>query len=282
MMPSSDRRMAGGRVLASALLGVAALATSPHLHSDPEDASSAAYEIDRPGELENPFSIPAGGAQFISYLLAANGEGRDDAGLGSGGSATALQTGLRIGLGADLEGQVFADTVLNESDRGPDGDDPGVSRAGLSDVTLRLKWTLLAADDGESGFGLAPLVRLPINGALEGSSSAVVGVVLPFNFELGRGFEVEGSTAVSRGPGDDGGHASDWETETSLEWQFAPRWSLYWEPEIDVGEGRPAWAMEQGITFDATKRVEIDLGCNTGIGSNAAAHFAYLGVGWRL
>jgi hypothetical protein len=240
---------------------------------------SSAEELERPGEVENPFALGPGMAQIVGYVLAANAEARENEELGTGGGVVILQTGVRFGLDPGWEGQVFADTYLNAIDKGPDGDDPGRSRAGLGFLVLRAKVQLFGNGASEDGLALVPFVRFPLNRALTGRAGAEPGLILPFDVDLYRGWEIQGSTGVTFGHGDDGGRAADWETEMSLEWNFAPHWSVYAEPELDVGEGRAQWAMEQGVAVFLTRAWQVDLGFNAGLGKNAKARFGYVGLG---
>jgi hypothetical protein len=256
------------------------LVAPPVFAAAPEPA--AADELDRPGEVENPFALPPGSAQFVSYALAANAPARENEELGPGGSATVLQTGIRFGLAPRWEGQVFADTLLNAIDKGPDGDDPGRSRAGVGTVTLRAKWTFFADDAGEAGLALVPFVRFPVRSTLAGRTGAEPGLMLPFGFDLEHGWEIQGSAGVTRGHGDAHRRTTEVETQASLEWHFAPRWTAYLEPELDGGEGRPRWALEEGITCFVSRRLQLDFGFNTGLGANSRARFGYLGLGWSL
>ncbi len=54
--------------------------------------------MERPGEIENPFTLSPGTTQIVSYVLAANPQARENEEFGTGGSATILQTGIRFGL----------------------------------------------------------------------------------------------------------------------------------------------------------------------------------------
>lgn len=245
----------------------------------PDDA---AYELDRPGEVENPFALPPAQVQIVNYLLVASPAGRENEDLGSGGSAVLLQTNLRVSLAPHWEAQVVTDAYLQAIDKGDDGDDPGISRAGLGLVTLRVKWSILSEKDGDFGLALVPFLRFPIRRTLAGRTGAEPGLIVPVAADLGGGWEVQGSTGIAWGRADDGGWDTDWETQVSLEWQFAPRWTVYVEPELEIGDGPAAWSMEQGVTFALSRRLQLDLGLNLGLGRSASARFGYLGMAWRF
>jgi Putative MetA-pathway of phenol degradation len=241
-------------------------------------AQTSAEELDRPGEVENPFTLSPGTVQVIGYVLAANAEARENEDLGAGGSATLLQTGVRVGLLPSLEGQIFSDTYLRAADDGADQDEPGHSASGLGSITLRIKAQMFEDINGEDGWALVPFVRFPVSKGLAGQSGAEPGLIIPFDMDLDHGLEIQGSTGITYGFGDDGGRDFDWESQASLEWHPSSIWSIYIEPEVDAGEGRPRWALEQGITLSLGKRTQLDLGFNTGLASSGHSRFGYLGM----
>jgi hypothetical protein len=284
MRPSASFQRALQALMLALLLQRAAIAdppgASPVLAPAPGGGEAAsAEELDRPGEVENPFTLAPGTAQAVGYVLAANGQARENEDLGTGGGAVLLQTGVRLGLAPCLEGQVFADTYLNAIDRGTGGDGPGHADSGLGLLTLRMKVQVLANATGDYGLALVPFVRFPVSKALAGRTGAEPGLIVPFDIDLDHGWEIQGSTGVAFGHGDDGRRATDWETQASLEWHVAPGWSAYVEPELDTGEGRTRWALEQGITLLLRRGWQLDLGFNTGLGRDSGAHFGYVGLG---
>lgn len=273
-----------GRLLLTLALGAAGLCLSSGLRaSDAEGASGTAaedpsLEVDRPGEVENPYSLLPGKGQWLNYLLAADPQGRSAQDLGSGGSATVVQSELRLGLAPAWEAQVLATAYLNGIDKGPDGDDPGTSHSGIGLITLRAKWTFYSEKDGDFALALVPALTVPTNRVLAGRSGVEPGLILPFDVDFEHGFELQGSAAVTDGHGDDGGRSTEGEMQAGIEYTFTPAASAYIEPECEIGEGRPSWALEQGITLRLTRRFAIDFGFNEGLGSGRHAHFGYAGV----
>jgi hypothetical protein len=283
MIPSDMSRLSGKQLRRLSLLVVGAWLLPAFLHAEPAAAANAteypaAEEMDRPGEVENPFSLGAGKIQVVTYLLAANPEAREENELGTGGSVVMLQTGVRVGLGGRWEGQVFVDTFLNAIDKGPDGDDPGRSRRGLGFVTLRAKAEVLSSDTGEGGLALVPFVRIPVSRTLTGRSGAEPGLIAAYDVDLEHGFELQGSSGVTLAHDDSGGRAAEFETQLSLEWHPSPRWAFYIEPQLQAGPGRPVWEVEGGVSWVMTRAWRLDLGYNNGLGRAADARFAYGGV----
>jgi Putative MetA-pathway of phenol degradation len=219
---------------------------------------------------------------MVGYVLAANGAARADEDLGTGGSAVLFQTGVRLGLGAGWEAQLFADTYLSAMNPGLDGDAADRSRAGLGFLTLRAKAEVWGGSASEAGLALVPFVRIPVNRTLTGQAGAEPGLIAPFSVDLDHGWEIQGSTGVTLGREADGDRVAEWETQAGLEWHFAPHWSLSVEPELEVGDGRPQWAMEQGLTIVLARAWQLDLGVHAGLGRNAGARFGYMGLGFTF
>ncbi len=113
--------------------------------------------------FENPFTLNAGTAQIVSYVLAANPEGREANELGDGGSAVILQTGVPLRREPAMgRSGLSLTTYLNAIDKGPDGDRPRAhSKAGLGFLTLRAKVELFGSSGSDAGLALVPFVVYP-------------------------------------------------------------------------------------------------------------------------
>ena len=264
-------------------LGLCCLTLTSALRADADDtpgsdAASAAFEMDRPGEVENPYSLAPGRAQWVNYLLVANPQGREGQELGQGGSASVLQTEVRLGIAPNWEAQVSAGVYLNGVYKGQDGDDPGTSHAGLGLLTLRGKWTFYSEKDGDFALALVPTVTIPTDTRLAGRSGAEPGLILPFDADLSHGFDLQGSASVAEGRNEDGGHSGQGELQAGIEYEFPHEVSVYLEPELEFGDGRPGYALEQGVSAKLTKRLSVDLGFNEGLGHARRARFAYAGL----
>jgi outer membrane putative beta-barrel porin/alpha-amylase len=245
------------------------------LSSSPAGDESA-YETDRPGELENPFAIPPGGAEVVNYLVGMNAAAREDS-FGSGGSAVFLDTAVRFGVARRLEGVVTVDSFLAANP--PEGGGSGAA-TGFGYATLIAKWNFLKTADGDLGIALAPFVRLPLARAIGESVRSASGLVVPFDFDLAGGWEVEGSSTISRTPttGEDG--STQWENQASLERTLTPQLTAYAELQLESGDGPPAWATEFGLTCRCSRSLRLDLGGSVGIGQRARGRFGYAGVAW--
>ena len=239
---------------------------------DDEKPGSGAYETDRPGEVENPFTLPPGGVEWVTYLVAANAPAREDL-FGSGGSAVFVGTAIRFGLARNLEGGVTIDGFLAANSRQGSG-------TGVGYGTLLAKWNLMKGETGDSGIALAPFVRLPIERTIGGTSRVESGVIAPFGLELEGGWELQGSTGVTRAPEGISEWSTQWENQVSLERALTSKATAYLEIQLESGNGPPAWSTEFGVTYRLSPRALMDFGGSAGIGRDSRGRMGYAGVGW--
>jgi hypothetical protein len=240
-------------------------------------ADEGAYETDRPGEVENPYVLPPGRTELVTYAMAMNAAAREDQ-FGAGGSAVVLDTAVRLGLASGLEGVATFDSFLHANP--PDSDDGAAT--GLGYATLLAKWNLLKSATDDYGLALAPFVRIPINRQIGQSSRTASGLILPFNVDLDGGWELEGSASITRAPGDDGAWATTCEGQASVQRTLTPRLAAYAELQLEAGGDRPAWGLEGGITVRLNAAALLDVGGSSGIGRNSRGRTAYAGLGWRF
>jgi hypothetical protein len=171
-------------------------------------SEESVYETDRPGELENPFTVPPGGAELVGYVVEMNAAAREDA-FGTGGSAVIMDTAVRFGVADRIEGMVAVDGFLiaNSTQGGASGSDTGFGYS-----TLLVKWNFWRDGMRDFGLAIAPFVRLPLNPAIGGTSRSEAGLIVPFDVDLEGGWELEGSTSVTRVPGDAENWSTKWES----------------------------------------------------------------------
>jgi hypothetical protein len=243
--------------------------------SDPTDEN--VYETDRPGEVENPFTVPPGSAELVNYVVGLN-EAARAAVFGSGGSALFVDTAMRFGIANRIEGVVTVDSFLHTT--APRGTTSAAN--GFGYATLLAKWNFLKAEGGDFGVALAPFVRLPLKQQIGRTSRAASGLSVPFDFDLDGGWELEGSSSVTRGP--EGIEKSDiqWENQVSLQRTLMVKLTTYLELQLEAGGGPPAWAAEFGVTVRLNPRVSLDLGSTVGIGRTSRGRALYAGSGWRF
>jgi len=229
-----------------------------------------AYETDRPGEVENPFTIAPGDAELVDYVVGLNATAREDE-FGGNGSATVFDTAIRVGLANRVEAELAVDTLLDSG-----------TASGVGFATVLAKWNFMRSDDGEFGLALAPFIRLPVNGAIGGTSSSEAGLAVPFDIDLEGGVELEGSASVTRAPEEPLGLGTQFEMQVSLQRGLTTRLGAYVELQLQSGDGPPEWAVESGVTCRLNPRCSLDLGGSEGVGRAPHALMAYAGMGWRF
>jgi len=240
-----------------------------------QPSEEGAYETDRPGEIENPFTLPVGSLEVVNYLVGANAAAREDV-FGGEGSAVFMDTALRVGLTGRLEALVSVDSFLAENSL--QGSRPDY---GLGYTTIAAKWNILKDADGDYGVGLAPFVRLPVNQSIGGSARTEVGIVVPFDIDLEGGWELQGSTSIARSPEDSGDWSVQWENQVSIDRRVTNRLVAYLELEVESGGGPAAWTTEFGVNWRISSGTIADIGTTMGIGTNRA-RMTYAGVGWQF
>jgi hypothetical protein len=238
-------------------------------------SEEGAYETDRPGEIDNPFTLPVGGLEIVNYVVGANAPAREDA-FGGEGSAVFMDTTLRVGVATRVEAIISVDSFLAENSL--QGSRP---ESGLGDTTLGAKWNILKDAEGDYGIGLAPLVRLPLNQSIGGTARPELGIIVPFEFDLEGGWDLQGSTGIARSPDGPSDWSTQWENQVSIERTLTNALIAYLELQVESGEGPPAWSTEFGVNWRLGKRAVADIGASIGIGSNRA-RTSYAGLGWRF
>jgi hypothetical protein len=236
-----------------------------------------AYETDRPGELENPFALTPGRAQLVSYVVAMNAAAREDD-FDTNASAVFLDTAVRIGVTNRIEGVLAIDTFLKANVPPRRG---GGTTSGLGYATLFAKWNFLADPKGEYGIAIAPFVRLPLQRSIGGSSRSESGLIVPFEADLEGGWELQGSTGVSRAP-DGRSWSTQYQNQVEVERALTRKLTAYLELELEAGEGQPHWGTELGVTCQLTTALQFDLGTSLGLGRISRGREVYAGLGWRL
>jgi hypothetical protein len=262
-------------------LGVCTLFVALILVARADDApvvapsDNGAFETDRPGEIENPFTLPVGSLEVVNYVVSANDPGREDI-FGGDGAAVFMDTALRIGVAPRIEALVSVDSFLSESSL--QGARP---ESGFGYTTVAAKWNFLRDAEGDYGIGVAPFVRFPINGSIGGTSRPETGFVVPFDIDLEGGWELQGSTGVARSPGDEGDWSTQWENQVSIERSLTKALVVYAELEVESSDEPTAWSTEFGVNWRVSTRVVADVGASVGIGRNRSK-MSYAGFGWHF
>jgi Putative MetA-pathway of phenol degradation len=279
-VPMGSSRGARYLPVAAVLLSLFNFATSGRAAEGNKPSPTAddnLYETDRPGELENPFALPPGKAQLVSYVVALNAAAREDD-FDTNASAVFLDTAVRFGVADRIEGVLAIDTFLQANVPPRRG---GGATSGLGYATLFAKWNFLADPKGEDGIAITPFVRLPLQRSIGGTSRSESGLIVPFEADLEGGWELQGSTGVSRAP-EGRSRSTQYQSQVELDRTLTRKLTVYLELELEAGEGQPHWATELGVTCQLTTTLQIDVGTSLGLGRISRGREGYAGLGWRL
>lgn len=231
-------------------------------------AAAAATEprpmsTDRPDFTESPFAVGPGRTQLEAGWTMTRS--------GGAGSHTLGEGLLRHGLGERLELRVGAPSLeLARSDE--DG-----SSAGLSDVSLGLKFELAAQDGALPNLGLIVDATFPTGSAGFSARAAGPGATLAWSYGLTDRVTLSGNVGAGLARDDEGGHPEG-TASLSLAVSLSERWGAYAEAFAVLPSGREgACSANAGVTYLVTPDMQLD--ARIGAGLNGAADDLFAGFG---
>ena len=237
----------------------------------------AAYETDRPGEVENPYTLRPGRTELVTYVAAMNAAAREDQ-FGEGGSAVVLDTAVRFGLagcagGSRDGGHLPGSIVFRRRRRG--------DRARLCDAASQVefpeKWfgrlrgracPLRARADQPADRADFPHRGGPDPALQRGPRRRLGAGRLNFG-----GARPEGGRGLGDRLGRTGKPAAHAGGAAS---------TAYAELQLEAGDDLPAWGVEGGATLRLNGSALLDVGGSQGIGRNSRGRMGYIGLGWRF
>jgi hypothetical protein len=221
---------------------------------------------DRPDATESPFTVEPGRYQiessFAQYTRDQYNPERTNVRVTAWSVAP---FNLRIGLTPRSEVQVLIDSYLDVKieDR-----DSGLTERvrGFGDVTLRAKWNFRGNDGGENALGLMPFVKLPTARNGLGNDSVEGGVILPFATSLpgGWGFGAMTEADIVRNAADDG-HTLVWVNTATVSHDLTEKLGGFLELASEIGEGKPIFSFNGGLTYAVDADLQLDLGVNVAL-----------------
>ncbi|ATC62907.1 hypothetical protein CMV30_02415 [Nibricoccus aquaticus] len=221
---------------------------------------------DRPDATESPFTVEPGRVQiessFVGYTRDRHNAERANVRVEAWAVAP---INVRVGLTPRAELQVVVDSFLDAKieDR-----DAGFTERvrGFGDVTLRAKWNFWGNDGGETAFGVMPFVKLPTARDGLGNDKVEGGVILPFAAELpgGWGFGAMTEVDVVRNADDDG-YALAWVNTATVSHDITETLGGFLELTSEVGEGKPVFGFNFGVTYAVNADLQLDAGVNVGL-----------------
>lgn len=246
----------------------------------PGGAGALAREMstDRPDATESPYTVPAGRWQIELSVVE---HSRDDAGGVSGRETSWLGANVKLGLGRNLDLQLVVNPYVRRVE-------PGVSTpaAGVGDLQVRAKLSLIGNDGGPVAFALMPFVTVPSgasaisNGHVEGGLILPVAVsTLPLGLDLGMMAEVDvNRTATDQTYGLNLGHT------ITVGYTLPAGYGAFLEyaGSAALSTGRAYLGfLDTGITFRPAGTIQFDAGVRLGIIGAAEDLVLFAGLSFR-
>jgi hypothetical protein len=233
---------------------------------------------DRPDVTESPYTVNAGHLQIESSVLE---YGRDDSDELTQ-TYSILPSNLRLGLTNNLEVALnFQPLVMQRISNGS-----ADSTSGFGFTELRLKANIWGNDDGDTSFGIMPIVRLPTGPDVIGTDEVEPGIIaalaVKLTEELDLGFMAE--VDFVRGP-DDPSYETEFLHTITLGFPIVGELSGFIEyagvATTASGSGYAAF-FDTGVTYALTENIQLDGGVNIGLTDDAEDLTLFTGVSVRL
>jgi Putative MetA-pathway of phenol degradation len=240
---------------------------------------------DRPDKTESPRTVDAGHFQ-IEMDLATYFHDRDRSGGGDTRSdALAIAPiNLKVGLLNNVDLQLILETYnfVRVEDRVAGTVE---NKSGFGDTTVRVKVNAWGNDQGSSALAVMPFVKLPTNQDDLAGDSVEGGIIIPFGFELPRGWELGFTTVYGFGREDT---SSDYDAvfinSATLGHDLFGDLGGYVEffSEVNTGQAsRWVGTVDFGLTYEVTANLRLDAGVNVGITESADDVNPFVGMSWR-
>lgn len=241
--------------------------------------ASPALSTDRPGNTENPFTIPLGQVQAEFDL--ANLERNARAGV----QASRIEVGsvnVRVGVAPNVDLQVRVAPLVQ--DRVRVGAGAVESSTGIGDITFRAKVNIFGNDGEPTALGLIPFVSLMPTG--EGSRRSRLGVIAPFSMVVGGGWDLGTMVVIGREPRDrEEGHRGFVESSVAASHELSGAVKGFIELWNAVAaEPLVGWqsSANGGITWALGDSMQLDGGVNVGLTRATPALNPFLGFSVRF
>ncbi|MBI5770000.1 MAG: transporter [Verrucomicrobia bacterium] len=160
------------------------------------------------------------------------------------------------------------------------------SRSGWGDTSLRTKWRFWRDDKAGASAAVIPFVKIPSKASGIGNNHMEGGVIVPWLKTLGPGSEV-GAMAewdVVRNDNNDG-YDSRWFASAYVRQHIVGGFGAYAESTLAVSSASSssfAGSLGVGVTFDFTKRAQLDYGLSRGLGGRATDWVNVLRLRWSF
>ncbi|XOV70241.1 MAG: transporter [Verrucomicrobiota bacterium] len=233
-------------------------------------------ETDRPDATESPVTVDKGHFQLESSFF---GWSRDD----SGGTQTEVlsiaESNLKYGLTDEMDLQMVWTPYLHETTKSAGGK---TSVRDASDLVFRLKYNLWGNDEGETAFGLMPIVKVPTSSRL-GNDEWEGGMVTPFAWWAGKKWSLGAQVEIQR-IFDSATGKWDWEVShtTVIGLDLTVRIGIYLEYLGVSSDDSYGAHFSSGITYALSDAAQLDAGSLVGLNDDAEDLTVFSGISWKF
>lgn len=240
---------------------------------------------DRPDKTESPITLDAGHFQLEMDLVSYTRDHDTRNGADTRTESYAVAPlNLKVGLLNSLDFQLVLPTWnwQKTTDRVAG---TTTKQSGFGDIVPRVKYNVWGNDTGKTALGIMPFLKIPTSQDGLGNNSVEGGLILPFAFELPRGFGAVVMTEfdISRDEAGSGHHAEFINTIT-VGHSIVGKLDGYIEFFSQVSaESDTDWigTFDVGFTYGLTPNMQLDAGVNIGVTRAADDINPFLGFSYR-
>jgi len=233
-------------------------------------------ETDRPDATESPVTVDKGHFQLESSFFSWS---KND----SGGTRTEVwsiaESNLKYGLSDELDLQMVWTPYQHEIKTSSAGKS---SIQDASDLVFRLKYNLWGNDEGETAFGLMPVVKIPTSSRL-GNDKWEGGMIAPFAWSAGEKWSLGAQVEIQR-IFDGDSTKWDWEVShtTVIGLDLTDQWGIYLEYlGVRSSDGYGAH-LSSGVTYALSDVAQLDVGTLVGVNDDAEDLTLFSGISWKF
>lgn len=240
---------------------------------------------DRPDKTESPISVDAGHIQietdFVTAAFDRNTHGKNN--IKSRSAAFALNN-IKVGLtnSSDIQFIVGAYNIASTTDY-----NTGIreENSGFGDIMTRYKYNLFGNDEGRAALAVMPFMKFPTNQNNLGNDDIEGGIILPFAYELGKGFNLGLMTQlnINRNEDDNGYEAETFNTATVSK-GLTDNLSMFMELAMATTfKAHSDWPMtyDIGTTYVIGDNIQLDAGVFIGLTESADDFNPFVGITYR-
>jgi hypothetical protein len=160
------------------------------------------------------------------------------------------------------------------------------SRSGWGNTSVRTKWRFWRDDKGGASAAMIPFVKIPSKVTGIGNNHVEGGVIVPWLKTLGPGSEAGAMAEWDIVRNDqNNGYDSQWFTSAYVRQHIVGGFGAYAEATLGVSSASSssfAGALGAGVTYDVSKKFQLDYGISRGLGGRATDWVNVLRLRWSF